>query len=124
MSTIAFITAGPPAAAALRPLALSLALLAPALWAQASPAKGDPADPQALVPEFRYVGALARYRTLQEAPMASWQQANERVKQAAGWPAHAREKLAEEPPAPPPGAPAKGQAQHKPHGHHPHHGKH
>lgn len=126
MSTFAFITAGQSSAAALRPLALSLALLAPApmLWAQTSPAKGDPADPQAQVPELRYVGALSRYRTLQEAPMASWQQANDKANQAGGWRAYAREKPAEEPPAPQPAAPAQGQAQQKSHGHHHHHGKH
>ncbi|MFN3302860.1 MAG: hypothetical protein ACK44A_03980 [Roseateles sp.] len=122
MSNLVSNTAGQSRAAVLRPLALSLALLAPAptLWAQTRPA--DPADPQARVPEFRYVGALSRYRPLQEAPMASWQQANEKTHQAGGWRAYAREKLAEEPAQP--DAPAKGQAPHKSHGHHHHHGKH
>ena len=80
-------------------VALSLifsALLLPA-QAQTAPAKdapADPSDPQASVPAVRYASALSRYRPLQEAPAASWQEANERANRVGGWRVYAREKAA------------------------------
>lgn len=78
-------------------LIFSAALLpahAPAQTAAAKAGPADPIDPQASVPAVRHASALARYRALQEAPPASWPQANEKANQAGGWRAYAREKAA------------------------------
>jgi hypothetical protein len=98
-------------------LGLALAALMPA--AGADPAKpADPADPQAKVPELRYAGSLARYRALQEAPVASWQAVNENTTRAGGWRAYAREKDAEPSPPPKTEPAAKKPAADKRHGQH------
>lgn len=85
--------------------------------AAAKASAADPTDPQASVPAVRYAGALARYRALQEAPTASWQQANEKANQAGGWRAYAREKATtDDSPAAPAAAAssAKGHEGHAP----------
>lgn len=113
-----------------RPRRHALALLSMSLTlgtALAAPAKpADPADPQAKIPPLQYVGALSRYRPLQEAPAGSWQEANEKANRAGGWRAYAREKAAEEPLQP--GPDQKGQKAHeghkKPQGHQHHQGQH
>ena len=82
-------------------IVVALSLILSALFlpaqAQATPAKSaptDPSDPQASVPAVRYASALSRYRPLQEAPAASWQEANERANRVGGWRVYAREKAA------------------------------
>ncbi|KQW51195.1 hypothetical protein ASD88_00630 [Pelomonas sp. Root662] len=100
-------------------LVFSAALL-PALAQAQTAAKAsaaDPTDSQASVPAVRYAGALARYRALQEAPPASWQQVNEKANQAGGWRAYARERAAtDDSPAAPAAAAssAKGHEGHAP----------
>lgn len=76
-------------------LTMGFAVLAPAVQAQqAKPAAAtDPADPQAKVQPFRYIGALSSYRALQDLPAASWQEINEKTNKVGGWRTYAREKL-------------------------------
>ena len=92
-------------------LALGTTLLFSAALVQAQTAvtkagPADPTDPQTSVPAVRHVSGLARYRSLQEAPPASWQQANEKANQAGGWRAYAREKPATQDSPAAPSAPA------------------
>lgn len=87
------------------PLAvLALPSLAPFA---AAAAPRDPTDAQAPVPPLRHDSALARYRGLQEGPLASWPAANERVRQVGGWRAYAREPVVDAPlpPRPTPSRP-------------------
>jgi len=100
-------------------LVFSAALLPTLAQAQTAAKVGaaDPTDPQASVPAVRYAGVLARYRTLHEAPPASWQQASEKANQAGGWRAYAREKTpTDDSPAAPAAAAssAKGHEGHAP----------
>lgn len=84
--------------------------------AQTAAAKTGPADPtdsHASVPAVRHASTLAGYRPLQEAPPASWQQANEKANRAGGWRAYAREKAAPDAPAAAASA-AKGHEGHAP----------
>ena len=102
------ITGGARPAAYPAALALAIGLMLPVAACAQPRQLPDPADPQAKVPAFHYLGSLSRYRSLQEAPIGSWQQANERTRQAGGWRAYAREQVP---------ADDKGQAGKQPGGH-------
>ena len=101
-------------------------LLAAQALAQAStatrPARPDPLDPKALVPELRYVSSLAQSRPGGDDKPVSWRDANDAVARIGGWRVYAREAQqadAAPPVAPAPPAPSKpagpaGHAGHQP----------
>jgi len=90
-----------------------VAAVAPALAvaqpAEPGPARLEPLDAAAGVPDARYRSAFAGYRGLADEPVGSWQAANEAVERAGGWKAYARE-------AAEPEAPAANRAPHGPAG--------
>lgn len=47
-------------------------------------------DPQAAVPRLTYRSPLAGVRSMADAPVGNWRQANEVVNERGGWKAHAR----------------------------------
>jgi len=57
----------------------------------------DPADPKATVPPLVYKSSLKPYKPQTETEVADWRAANERVRQAGGWRAYARESAASAP---------------------------
>jgi hypothetical protein len=77
--------------------ALLLWLCVPALAQTARPA---PDDPRAPVPALQYQSPLAGYRAQGEPEVGSWRAANERVHQAGGWKAYAREAAQSQPATP------------------------
>ena len=95
---------------ALSPLLLTTLLAAQAL-AQTSPAtrpaRPDPLDPKAPVPELRYVSSLAQTLPGGDDKPVSWRDANDAVARIGGWRVYAREALQADPARPtPPGLPA------------------
>lgn len=88
-------------------LALSMAALAQAQPKAPAP---DPLDPKAAVPPAQHRSALGTYRPLDEMPVGSWKEANERVNRIGGWRAYARE--AAQPAAAPASTPASAAHRH------------
>lgn len=82
------------------PLALAC-LLPPAAAAQGAPApRPDPLDAQAVTAPLAHRSAFAGYRRIDaETPPLTWREANDRVEQAGGWRALAREAHAPDPAA-------------------------
>ncbi|HLS54503.1 MAG TPA: hypothetical protein VK052_00420 [Zeimonas sp.] len=76
-------------------LAALVVAVAPALAvaqaADTGPARPDPLDAAAGVPDAQYRSAFAGYRGLADEPVGSWEAANEVVERAGGWKAYARE---------------------------------
>ena len=103
-----------PLATRLISLAALVVAVAPALSvaqaADTAPARPDPLDAAAGVPDARYRSAFAGYRGLADEPVGSWTATNEAVERAGGWRAYARE--AAEPDAPAANGAAAGSAGH------------
>lgn len=75
--------------------AASLLLSGASAWAANS--APDPADPKAPVPPLVYKPSLKPYKPQTETEVSDWRSANERVRQAGGWRAYARESAASAP---------------------------
>lgn len=73
--------------------------LAVAQAAESGPARPDPLEAAAGVPDAQYRSAFAGYRGLADEPVGSWEAANEAVERAGGWKAYAREAAEPEAPA-------------------------
>lgn len=79
----------------LRRLSAGIGLsLASAALCAAPPARPDPLNAGTAVPPARHISAFAGYRPLTEQPTGSWPGVNEAARQAGGWRAYARQKLA------------------------------
>ena len=72
-------------------LGAALLCLVPLAQGAAPAARPDPLDATAPVPAFQHVPSFGGYRPYAEQPVGVWREANERVRQAGGWRAYARE---------------------------------
>ena len=72
-------------------LGAALLCLGPLAQGAAPAARPDPMDASAPVPAFQHVPSFGGYRPYAEQPVGVWRDANERVRQAGGWRAYARE---------------------------------
>jgi hypothetical protein len=77
-------------------VALAFAAAAPLAAAQ-TPARADPLDAAASVPQAAHRPAFAGYRRFDEPPPHGWKDANDTVRRIGGWRSYAREAEAVEP---------------------------
>jgi hypothetical protein len=81
----------------------------------ASPARADPTDPEAAVPEAVHRAPFDGYRSHRSERVGSWRAVNDEVGRIGGWRSYAREAAAAPDAVPAPGATPAAQPVHPKH---------